>query len=536
MKNRILTAGLTAAAMAIGLTIAFPAAARADVLPDGVYAGEQSLAGLTAEEANKKIDGLLSGMENQKITLEVDGEAVDTTAKDLGLHRTNGDAVDRVVASLREGNLIHQYLTWKDIEHNHLVIPLDTAFDDNKVSAFLQNECSAFITEPKDASITRENGEFVVTPSVEGKTVDLEDTKKALNDALALGLKEPVTVTAAVTEANPRITTDMLSSIHDLLGTFSTNFSSSGNARATNLRVGAGKINGHLLMPGETLSGYDCMHPFTNANGYATAAAYENGQVVDSVGGGVCQISTTLYNAALQAELDISQRQNHSMIVTYVKPSQDAAIAGTFKDLKITNNYSTPIYVEGSTSGRNLTFSIYGKETRPADRTVKYVSETLGTMDPGPPKEEVDPSMAPGARKKVQSSHRGYKSRLWKYVYVDGVEQSREILHTDTYNASPAIYKVGPAAPAAAVPETQPTLPAETQPIEPQKPAEPVPVEGEHGGPGVTEPQAQPSNPANSVNPAPSGNLPPEPSGDQTPADNPVFPAPAPAVGADLDQ
>ena len=135
----------------------------------------------------------------------------------------------------------------------------------------------------------------------------------------------------------------MLSQIQDVLGTFSTDFSSSSRARATNLQVGSSKINGRVLMPGETLSGYECMQPFTTANGYATAAAYENGQVVDSVGGGVCQIATTLYNAALFAELEITQRQNHSMIVTYVPPSNDAAIAGTYKDIKVTNPYDTPI-------------------------------------------------------------------------------------------------------------------------------------------------------------------------------------------------
>lgn len=198
----------------------------------------------------------------------------------------------------------------------------------------------------------------------------------------------------------------------------------------------------------------------------------------------MCQISTTLYNASLRAELEITQRQNHSMIVTYVKPSEDAAIAGTYKDLKITNNYTTPIYVEGYTSGKTLTFTIYGKETRPANRTFKFVSETLSTTDPGAPKEEIDPTMAPGTRKQVQSAHRGYKSRLWKYVYIDGVEQSKEILHTDTYNASKAIVKVGPAVPAV----TDPIPEEVTPPVETNEPSDPAPVEGENGGPGVQPP------------------------------------------------
>ena len=103
-----------------------------------------------------------------------------------------------------------------------------------------------------------------------------------------------------ITEKQPAITSDDLKTISDVLGTCTTDFSSSGAARSTNLAVGAGKINGRVLMPGEVISGYECLQPFTLENGYKTAAAYENGQVVDSIGGGVCQIATTLYDAALQ--------------------------------------------------------------------------------------------------------------------------------------------------------------------------------------------------------------------------------------------
>ena len=240
-------------------------------------------------------------------------------------------------------------------------------------------------------------------------------------------------------------------------------------------------------MPGDTLSGYECLQPFTTENGYYTAAAYENGQVVDSIGGGVCQIATTLYNAALKAELEITQRQNHSMIVTYVEPSMDAAIAGTYKDIKITNNYSTPIYVEGGTSGKTLTFTIYGKETRPANRTVEFVSETLRTIDPGAPEERTDASMAPGTRRQVQSAHRGIQSRLWKVVTVDGKETERTLLNEDTYRASKAIVLVGPAAVQPEVPAVPAeTGEAETQAGEEQQETQPSVVEGVNGGPGVS--------------------------------------------------
>ena len=263
------------------------------------------------------------------------------------------------------------------------------------------------------------------------------------------------------------------------------------------------------------------------ANGYANAAAYENGQVVDSIGGGVCQISTTLYNAALLAEMEIVQRQNHSMIVTYVDPSNDAAIAGTYKDLKIKNPYDTPIYIEGYTSGKKLTFTIYGKETRPANRTVKYVSETLKVMNPGEPILKVDPSLAPGAKVREQSAHTGMKSRLWKYVYVDGVETEKTILHTDTYNASKAVYRVGPEVPAAAPGETAPEgaipgVPQETVPG--TAPGGTAPAETVPGGtapaetvPGGTAPsETTPGGTAPGTPPTSPETAPSQPSGGQT--------------------
>ena len=265
-------------------------------------------------------------------------------------------------------------------------------------------------------------------------------------------------------------------------------------------------------MPGETLSGYECMHPFTIENGYFTAAAYENGQVVDSVGGGVCQIATTLYDASLAAELEITQRQNHSMIVTYVKPSMDAAIAGTYKDIKITNNYSTPIYIEGTTAGKTLTFTIYGKETRPANRKVEYISETLSKSDPGAPQQKVDHSLMPGQTKKVQSAHIGYKSRLWKVVTVDGVEKERTILHTDTYNPSKAIVLVGPAAPEVPPAVENPAQSSETTPEQaaPAETAAPQPSQSQVVGPGAASQPSENSSGGPGAAPAPAAEGPGE--------------------------
>lgn len=206
------------------------------------------------------------------------------------------------------------------------------------------------------------DGKFEITPEVDGKTVDTEATRAALETALAEADAEAVTVEAAITVKEAAVREEQLATIQDELGSFSTDFSSSGDSRSGNLQNGAAKINGHVLMPGETLSGYECMHPFTKENGYFSAAAYENGRVVDSIGGGVCQISTTLYQGSSPRRAGDCSETEPFHDCRLCKAIYGAATAGTVKDLKVTNNYSTPIYVEGYTKGRTLTFTIYGKE------------------------------------------------------------------------------------------------------------------------------------------------------------------------------
>ena len=532
MKNWFFEKGLLTAVLAAGMVLGSGVCARAAVLPDGLRVGDQELGGLSREEADQKIEEYVNGLQDQKISIKVGDQVLETTSKAMGLSWSNRDAVDEVVSSLTEGNLLKRYMAQTDLEQEGAELPIETAVDEETVTAFVTEQCSGMEGGAKNASITRENGEFVITPSEKGITVDTAATVQAINEAIGEGLDQPIEVDGVITEAEPEITTEMLSTIKDVLGTYTTDFSSSSSARAKNLEVGSAKLNGHVLMPGETLSGYECLQPFTRANGYESAASYENGQVVDSIGGGVCQLSTTMYNMALEAELEITQRQNHSMIVTYVDPSRDAAIAGTYKDLKITNNYSTPIYIEAYTSGRKLTFTCYGQETRPENREVEYISETVSRTDPGAPIERVNNSLAPGTRRRVSSGHVGIRSRLWKVVKVDGVETERTLLNEDTYNASKAIYEVGPAAPAETVPpETVPeTTAPETQ--------APQPSEGVSGGPGIgldgpaapaggeSSSPAAPSAPAATGAPAGSGGT-----SEAVPAP-PETAAPAPAVPA----
>ena len=170
---------------------------------------------------------------------------------------------------------------------------------------------------------------------------------------------------------------------------------------------------------------------------------------MDSVGGGVCQVATTLYNAVIRAELDIVQRYNHSMIVSYVKPSDDAAIAGTYKDLKFKNNLDNPVY-----RGLLQWWSHHLQCVRSGDETGKQGnfrrSETLSEEDPVT-QFKFDAGQPVGYFNTEQSAHKGVTARLWKTVTVDGTVQSDEVFNNSKYKSSPKIVTVGTAGASAEV-------------------------------------------------------------------------------------
>ena len=234
---------------------------------------------------------------------------------------------------------------------------------------------------------------------------------------------------------NPRGSAEELALVKDLMGSFSTSYSSSSSDRAKNVENGCSKINGTLLYPGDTLSAYGLTAPYTIKNGYREAASYANGETVQSVGGGICQVSTTLYNAAIRAELRITQRNAHSMTVSYVELSEDAAIAGTYKDLRFRNDYDYPIYVEGVCKNRTLTFNIYGHETREENREIRFETEVLSEDNP-PTEYTLSSSKALGYYKVTRSAHIGYKARLWKIISVNGVDTEKVRMNQSTYKSS----------------------------------------------------------------------------------------------------
>ena len=417
-----------------------------NVICEGVSVNGIEVGGMTPDEAAEVIADYVKNIQDKSIAIEIDDQVVTTTLGELGYSCNLEESVEEAMSLGKDGNFLNRYRESKEIAEKGEAINLVASLDKDVLRQFVEENCTQFDVEPVNASLTRENGKFIVIEHKSGRKVSVQDTVDLIESCILAQdctTTEKIEIAAVVEVAEPEYTTEMTSLCKDVLGTFTTSYTSSSASRSGNVANGARLINGSVVWPGETFSAGGTMNPITAANGYYMAGAYENGQVVESIGGGVCQVSTTLYNAALMAELEITERSNHSMIVSYVKPSMDSAIAGTYKDLKITNNTDAPIYIEGVTANKHITFTIYGHETRPSNRTIKYESEVLEVIQPGAEKVTKDPTQPTTYRKVTQSAHVGYKAQLWKIVYEDGKQVSREKVNYSSYAAEPAYVTVG---------------------------------------------------------------------------------------------
>lgn len=444
-NNRILS--ILGIAAVFALVVGAPAVTRAgetDTIADGVYIGNIYVGGMTEEEAKQAVEAYVEEAGDVTFTLATGEKSVEVEASELEIHFADMSVVQEAMDVGRSGNLIKRYKDNKDLENGDKVIQLQLAVDPEAVAAVIEEQADVLNQEAVDSTLVREDGEFRIIKGEQGIEVDVEESIIAIEEYISSGwdgTDATIEIVAEIVE--PRGSEEELSQITDLLGSYTTNYNDSGANRCTNINVAASKINGTVLYPGEEFSVAATIGPLDAANGYQLAGAYENGQTIESYGGGVCQVSSTLYNAVILAELEITERSNHSMIVSYVKPSMDAAIAGDYKDLKFVNNQDLPIYIEGYTVGKNVYFNIYGHETRPANRVVTYESEVISQQDPGI--QFVGTGDPVGYIGVAQGKHIGYVARLWKVVTVDGVEESREIFNKSTYRASPKIVNVGTA-------------------------------------------------------------------------------------------
>ena len=312
---------------------------------------------------------------------------------------------------------------------------IDVKVDEVEPSAIdLEKIRSEIYKEVKDAYYT--TNPFTIYPEVNGVDFDIENAKTIISEP-----KEQYEIPLIITKANKTVQEIGTEAFPDLLATFSTNYNAGDTNRTTNLKLSAGKINGTVLLPGDEFSYNKVVGERTIEAGYKMAATFSGGKVVDGLGGGICQISSTLYDAVVMANLDVTVRRNHQFVTSYLPGGKDATVVWGSQDFKFVNSRKYPVRITATVSGGVATVQVWGvKEEVEYDITIE--TKKTATI-PYTTQYVKDSTLPKGTQKVVQNGNNGSKYEAYKVMRLNGEVVSRTLLSKDTYNAKNKIVKIG---------------------------------------------------------------------------------------------
>ena len=412
---------------------------------NGVTIGSVDVSGMTGAEAQAAVEEHINEMASSKLKIHVGEDYTREIAmSDLGFHWTNTNVAEEALKLGQSGNIIERYKIRKDTAEEGRTFLLEKSYDSDTVRYFIEEIADEVYKSPVSSKISvNPDGSLTVTPGSNGIEVDQDSSFSQLNVYLNSGWQNgDPEITLSSKTLKPRVPADSLDKVKDVLGRGWTDYGGSSDARSKNIENGVRLISGTIIMPGDSFSLLDHVVPFTADNGYALAPSIAEGSLVDTYGGGICQVATTLYLALLDAELQVDERHNHSMMVSYIEKSKDAAISEDGgKDLQFTNNLDVPIYIYGEADDGDLRFVIYGAEYRPKDREVTYESKVTHT-------EKVEVVINTSEEKYLgyfdctNGGSEGIDAELIKTVTQDG-ETYSETVNTSYYPMQPCTYVVG---------------------------------------------------------------------------------------------
>ena len=281
-------------------------------------------------------------------------------------------------------------------------------------------------TEVKDAYYTKDP--FTIYPEVEGIDFDVEAAKELLKEE-----KEEYIIKLTITK--PKVTIDQIGSeaFPDQLATFTTRYDVSDRDRTTNLEIACQKINGKVVLVGDTFSYNQTLGPRTVAAGYKNGKVYEAGEIVDGIGGGICQISSTLYNTVLMSNLEIVERRNHQFVTSYLPAGRDATVVYGAIDFKFKNTRKFPVRISASAKNGIATVSMFGfKEEN--EYTFSFNTKTIASI-PFTTKYEEDATLEAGTEKVKKKGVNGLKTETYITKMLNGKVVSSTLLSKDTYDA-----------------------------------------------------------------------------------------------------
>lgn len=402
---------------------------------------------------NFNILGTLIGKRDFNVDMTMNEETTKQTINDIGanlpgiLIESSYSVEDNelIITRGKEGVVISSDTLLSQVEEmlndiheteNVIKIPVETKtpqeIDVDKIH-------SEIYQEAQDAYYTKEP--FTVYPEVEGIDFDVEKAK----EMIASEVKDEYVIELIITK--PKVTLEDIGTeaFPDRLSTFSTRYDASDKDRTTNLVIACRKLNGKVIMPGETFSYNETLGPRTYAAGYRNGKIYSNGQVVDGLGGGICQISSTLYNAALMSDMEIVERRNHQFVTSYVDKGRDATVVYGATDFRFKNTRTYPIRLVASATGGVATVSVYGIKEADKEYTYSFRTDVISTI-PYTTKYVEDSSLATGKEVVTQNGTNGLVCKTYMTKMLNGKVISTELLSTDTYSAMQRIVKRGTSA------------------------------------------------------------------------------------------
>lgn len=390
----------------------------------GVRVEDVDVSNLSKDEALKEVSKITEErINNKKINFHYGDRDLPIALKDFGYSLNLEDAVNEAYSIGRSKGLFSNYL---DIVSSLIFkknIISDSSFDEGKKDAVLTNLAREIHKKPLDAHpIFNEDGTITIAKSEKGRYLDLNEAKGLLNTDMLNEEK----IELPVYDTEPKIQSDYYQGIDKVLGDFSTDYSSSIKNRKENIKIASEKFNNMKLNPGDEISFNNIVGEISEATGFKNATVIVGGEYETGIGGGICQVSTTLYNSLILSDLEIVERHNHSRPINYVDLGTDAAVARGYKDLKFKNNTNNPIIILAEADGQKLDFKVLGNSAE-RDYKVKIIPERLGVVSPDV-KTTYSDSIPEGETVVKESGKNGYSYKTYKEVVKNGeVVEKKEI-------------------------------------------------------------------------------------------------------------
>ena len=412
-----------------------------------IYIENLDITDMTKAQAEEALEKKMEELKKDRIVLYAGTQQAVTTAGELGLTYKNAFVVEEAMSIGKKGNVLKRFCAQRALrDSGDIVIDLDLSVPQSTVLEVVREKEEELNCEPRSCGLRmNEDRSFSVTPQRDGISVVEEASAIQVTNYMNQvwhGGEGGVTLISNVTPASD--STEDLKKVTDILGTGTTSYVPSDDAnRDTNIRLAVEHINGTLLYPGEEFSANEVIGPQTAETGFKLGGTYSAGGIIQTYGGGVCQVTTTLYNAVLTAELEVTERHNHSYLIHYADPAFDAAIAEDSLDFRFVNNLSIPVYIEGSVDNEgNIVFNIYGDETRDPSRRIEFTNST-GEWIEYETKYVADSSLQFGYIT-ATSGQQGLDAQLWKQIYYgDNEIPEEELVNISRYQPMDMTYRIG---------------------------------------------------------------------------------------------